>query len=246
MRNRRKLGEDGQAMVEFAITFPILLAIVTAILEFALMYNAKAMVGYAAYTGARSAAVFVPRDYEIFGFPFSRPNEVDWWKKYFKVHLAVAITLAPISPEGLDIASRIPIIGPFIGMLNEVFESLPGFLKDILDGVDRLLYAYAATLGMGCDGISISDSYGTDRWGTGQRLRSGRDGGDIVIKVNYVYHLQIPVFNRLLGWWWFPSKRHLWSWIFFGEETFWNIRGTCTIPNEAHTSRNQQSEYPWL
>ncbi|MBN2056193.1 pilus assembly protein [bacterium] len=244
MRRRRRLGEDGQAMVEFALTFPILLALVTAILEFALMYNAKAMVNYAAFNGARCAAVYVPRDYEIFGFPFSDPNEVDWWKKYFKIHLSIALSMAPISPEGLDIASHIPIIGPFIALINDVFESMPGFLRDMLNGVDRLLYAYAATAGLGCDGVSITDDLGED-YGTGQHLRSGRDGGDIVIKVNYVYHLQIPVFNRLLGWWWFPSRRHLWSWIFLGEETFWNIRGRCSIPNEPHVNHSQQSEYPW-
>ena len=79
---RRRLGQDGQAMVEFAITFPILLAVIMAILQLALMYNAKTMCNYAAFVGARSGVVFLPRhDWNpILPLPtFGNANQVNWW-----------------------------------------------------------------------------------------------------------------------------------------------------------------------
>ncbi len=241
-RRRLKLGEDGQAMTEFVITFPIILIVVCTILEFALMFNAKSMVSYAAFCGARSAAVFVPREYEVFGMPFEDPNEVGFWKKFFKVHMSASIALAPISPEGLDVASKIPIVGPFLGMINDVFESLPGTIRDILDGVDRMIYAFAATSGFGNGGISISGDVNNNETGWGHTIPPGASGGDVIVKVNYTYRFQIPIIRKLLGWHWFPARRHLWSWIWLGSETFWEINGVCAIPNEPQVSSSQQSE----
>ena len=49
--------EEGQAMVEFAIAFPLQLLIMFAIMQLALVYVAKQVVSYASYSAARAAVV---------------------------------------------------------------------------------------------------------------------------------------------------------------------------------------------
>lgn len=49
--------EDGQAMAEFAIAFPLQLLIIFAIMQLAMVYVAKQVVSYASYQAARSAVV---------------------------------------------------------------------------------------------------------------------------------------------------------------------------------------------
>ena len=50
-------GERGQALVEFTLVLPILLALVTAIVEFGIAYNHYVTLTDAARVGARAAAV---------------------------------------------------------------------------------------------------------------------------------------------------------------------------------------------
>lgn len=52
----RRGGEDGQAMVETAIAFPILLLVALALVQFALFYEAESVVTGAVQDGARVAA----------------------------------------------------------------------------------------------------------------------------------------------------------------------------------------------
>lgn len=247
MKRRRRMGEGGQAMVEFAIVFPLLLALVTTIIQFALMYNAKAMCNYAAFCCARSATVFMPRDRWIPQIPYpvdGERNEVSWWKRWMKVQMTAAIVLAPISPGALAIGQHIPIFGPFLGILWQIFQAMPQPLRGMLNGFDSFLYAFLATSGAADGGgIAIAGSLADipGSYGTGHMLPSGRNGGDVVVKVEYVCHLQIPVINRLLGWWWFPGKRHTWSWIFLGKETFWEVSGRCVMPLEPDVEGDQQA-----
>ncbi len=48
-------------MLEFALVFPILLILILGIIQLALAYNAKAIVGYAAFSAARSYIVYQDR-----------------------------------------------------------------------------------------------------------------------------------------------------------------------------------------
>jgi Flp pilus assembly protein TadG len=50
-------GEDGQAIIEFAVTLPILLLLVTGILTFGLALNNYVMLNNATDTGARALAI---------------------------------------------------------------------------------------------------------------------------------------------------------------------------------------------
>lgn len=52
-----KDGNEGQAIVEFAIAFPLQLMIMLAIMQLALLYVGKQVITYASYSAARAAMV---------------------------------------------------------------------------------------------------------------------------------------------------------------------------------------------
>jgi len=55
---RSEPGQKGQTLVEFALVFPILLLFVLAIIQLALVYSAKIILNYAAFSAARSFIVY--------------------------------------------------------------------------------------------------------------------------------------------------------------------------------------------
>lgn len=229
---QRKLGEDGQAMVEFAISFPILLILVLSIIQIAIMANTSAMVNYAAFCGARSAAVFLPR-YDtggLMGFVDEGPNEISYFKKYAKIHLAVAMAMTPVSPPFSQVGVNIPGISFFASFLNSLYSSVPsGVFGDIADGFDRFTYAYIATLGLdfGQSGILIGDDPHDLHSGTGDTVTNR---GDITVRVKYLMNLRIPVANAVLS----EFKWYLLANLLAGgREHFWILEGVCTLPNEG-------------
>ncbi|MFC1851948.1 TadE/TadG family type IV pilus assembly protein [candidate division CSSED10-310 bacterium] len=229
---KRKMGEDGQAMVEFAITFPILLLLVLSIIQIAIMANTAAMVNYAAFCGARTAAVFIPR-YDvggILGLTDDGPNEISYFKKYGKIHLAVAMALAPVSPPFSEVGLNIPGISFFAGILNGLYSSIPsGAFGDIANGFDRFTYAYIATSGVdfGQSGVLIGDEPHDLDAGTGSDLANR---GDITIRVKYLMNLRIPVANACLS----QFRQFLIANLLAGgREHFWMLEGLCTIQNEG-------------
>ncbi len=257
---KRKLGEDGQAMVEFAITFPWVVLIVLAIMQIALMYNAKAMVDYAAFCGARCATVFVPR-WEwitVFGYSFSgQAGQVDWFKKYLKIHVAVAMPLMVVSPGVTEVIQTWPGVGGIAGIIRAIIESLPGIWHTIADGVDRFVYAYAAVSvngfapWFGC-GTSISKDVNQEIWGTDHYINESQwDRGDIVVLVRYYMFLGIPFINHFIAQY-APYLR--------GEPpnpptalagnydtNFWAIESYCTMPYEGKevSAEWEPSQWTW-
>jgi hypothetical protein len=113
-----ELGEDGQAMVEFALTFPLILTMVTLIMQFALSFNGTALVRYAAYNAARSASVHMP----INGND-AYASDVQYFGRF-----AAALSMAPACPKGF----------------GGLFGGPPGGTGSIgsLDITDRLGYAW--------------------------------------------------------------------------------------------------------
>jgi TadE-like protein len=112
-----ELGEDGQAMAEFALTFPVVLTMVTLIMQFALTFNGTALVRYAAYNAVRSAAVYLPLN----GGNGNNSTVLQ------KARLAVAMTMAPVCPRGFAGGFGAPPVGGNLGLI---------------DLTDRLAYAY--------------------------------------------------------------------------------------------------------
>lgn len=229
---KRTMGDDGQAMVEFAITFPILLLLVLSIIQIAIMANTSAMVNYAAFCGARSAAVFLPQ-YSVgglMGFVDDDPNVISPFKKYAKIHLAVAMALAPVSPPFSEVGLAIPGINIFAGFLGSLYGGIPpGVFGDMADGFDRFTYAYLATLGLdfGQSGVLIGDDPHDLYSGTGDSVT---DRGDITVRVKYLMNLRIPVANAVLS----QFKWYLIANLLAGGQAhFWVLEGVCTLPNEG-------------
>jgi Flp pilus assembly protein TadG len=119
MRILRRLRNDeqGQSLLEFVISFPIVLFLVLAIMQFALMWNAKQVVNYAAFCAARSYIV-----YGIEG----------------KASLAAKIATIPVSAKasgmlpsvsGINLASLIP----------------SGVIGEVAYAADKFAYSYLAT-----------------------------------------------------------------------------------------------------
>ncbi len=73
-------SQRGQAIVEFAIAFPLQLMIMLFIMQLALIYTGRQVVTYAAYQAARSAAVAGSQD-----------------EAYFRAHRAASMICAPIT-----------------------------------------------------------------------------------------------------------------------------------------------------
>lgn len=60
---RRSAGRVGTVLMECVIVLPILLLLIFAIAQFALIWYAQIMVNYAAYNAARAALVYNPAEY---------------------------------------------------------------------------------------------------------------------------------------------------------------------------------------
>jgi Flp pilus assembly protein TadG len=60
LRKALRKEESGQAMVEFAVVFPVVFLLCLVIMQTFLLLSARQVVNYAAYCAARSAIVFLP------------------------------------------------------------------------------------------------------------------------------------------------------------------------------------------
>ncbi len=164
-----KLGEDGQALLEFALTFPILLTLVTLIMQFALVFNGTALVRYAAYNAARSAAVHLPLNGNNGGDSAVQS----------KARMAAAWSMAPVSPRAS----------------GGIFGGLPGNIGNIggLDIADRLLYAWGI-LTM-TDGVKVqrAGDFGSGSNSSGWSVRE-----PVYVTVDFYFALLIPPADRVL------------------------------------------------
>lgn len=112
-RLKRLRSETGQSMVEFIISFPLVLITVLAIVQLSLLAQTKLFVEYAAFNAARTAIV--------------QPDNPDDIKE------AAILSMTPISPRldglaGLNVAAG-------------VFDTVAGLFGDA--GTVLLRYAYA-------------------------------------------------------------------------------------------------------
>jgi hypothetical protein len=253
---RRELGEDGQAMIEFLLSFPWVFLMTLAVMQFALMYTAQNMVDYAAFCAARSATVFVGR-YEVMDLgiwsQYSTPGELDWAKKFLKIHIAAALPMTVVSPEITVVGQGWPGIGGILQIARMVIGALPGSVQSIIRQLDKFAYAYAAVSvdafapGFG-GGTSVSLNPHQDNWGFGYSIPvygGHYDRGDLYVKVRYLKYLEIPFVNELIA----QVLPRLYgrpvnpATAMAGNKdtNFWTVSGFCRMPYEGN-SRSQQDE----
>jgi hypothetical protein len=203
-------GEDGQAMVEFAIVFPVVFLLFLVIVQTALLMTARQIVHYAAFNAARSAIVG------------DEDNEVRAWR-------AAQIACIPISPKfqppdaeylkgiiedlaedilssGLNLAEEISKNPQLASGLMDIKDSLLGF--DIFKNSAYLPQDFQSWLGLAA-GLLLIDVLCGNEFGdvlfrfpaafclTEVELEYSRDNNDVEAKVWHYYALRVPIVNRI-------------------------------------------------
>jgi len=194
-------GERGLITIEFTLLIPLLLMVLTTILQIALIVQAKFVVNYAAASALRAAIVAIPREMrsEKTGRTELR-NQVNWndpdSAKLETVHRAAALALTSISPVyGADVA-RATRLAPDASLAARL-------------GKLALLFP-AAVKGQDVSGQIISRAYyAYDKQNTkveiivennGQTARGNFGDHDLVtVRVTFHYYLTVPFANRVFG-----------------------------------------------
>jgi hypothetical protein len=226
-RGRWTLGEQGQAMTETAVSFPVLLITTLIMMQLALMYQAKNVVTYAAFSAARAAVAYIGSENDS-----EEANQInmDGGDKLDKIHQAAAMACVPISPRASVVLSGLPFIGDILADAFSAFSSMMSALPagvEIDNALQRYGYSTFATevqLYQATAGGMTEVSSGVVDW--------PYPGPDVGVMVRHRYYLPIPVVNRFIGdSWSLISLPPLFSLDLPGQYTF--IRAVAVLPAEG-------------
>jgi len=238
-RKHRGIGEAGQAMTEVAVSFPTLLITTLILMQLALMYQAKNVVSYAAFSAARAAIVWIPSRAPLEpDTPESEPIHtinIDGGDKLDKIHQAAAMACVPISPKASVVLDGLPLVGDIIAEAAASFTSLfnsfglPGEYVD--NALQRYAYSTFATevrLYKATQGGFEELTAGVATWNYPD------DPADVAVRVRHRYYLPIPVVNRFIGdTWSIIDGGPFFSLDLPGRYTF--IRSVAVLPLEGRT-----------
>lgn len=222
-------AESGQAITEFVIIFPALFMTVMGICQLSLMYNAKSVTLYAAYSAARSAIVWVPQDADDGDGPgqitVSTSNE-----KYGMVQQSAALACVPISRRASHVLGSLPIIGSVImsvvNAIDSILQSLP-LAMNVFHWGDRYAYSYVLT-----NVHFIQETpQGPQQMGSyGDQLQFGPHQ-DVTVQVNHCLHLPIPLVAQIIDRFsTLPQEFMLMEWL---PGSYTNVSATCTLTVET-------------
>jgi len=164
-------------MTEFIIAFPVLLLFILAIIQLALLYNAKQVVTYAAFMAARSAAVY--------------PNQ------RFMAESAARLACVPISTPVSRILQNPTLPGTTDSQVAQAkgtdvsgsLESIPGAGGTVLQIGDKYAYSYLFTK------VRFLDDRGEEM----KVDRQLKVGEEFTVEVTHWYNLIIPLINRIIA-----------------------------------------------
>lgn len=233
------LGEAGQAMTEVAVSFPTLLITTLILMQLALMYQAKNVVSYAAFSAARAAIVWIPSraplDADSPETEGLHTINIDGGEKIDKIHQAAAMACVPISPRASIVLDGLPLVGDLIAEAAASFTSLfnsfglPGEYVD--NALQRYAYSTFATevrLYKATQGGFEELTGGLASWNYPD------DPADVAVRVRHRYYLPIPVVNRFIGdTWSIVDGGPFFSLDLPGRYTF--IRSVAVLPLEGKT-----------
>ena len=223
-KNKNRKKESGQAMVEFAIVFPVLFFFFLTIIQMGLLYTAKQIVNYAAFYAARSAIVMIPE------------KDIDTGTKREMIERAASIACIPISPRFshnarnyliykypvqltnlyLQIVRKCPellFVGfdlkelPGIDFVNHVAGlDIAGLLRKNLDLTlsFELLGRLSSKPGIGeryamSRILTMVDIIDTESKRELHSLDSYKAHKDITVNIKYHYVLRVPVVNKIFN-----------------------------------------------
>jgi hypothetical protein len=178
---RAQRAQSGTATLEFIMAMPLILLLITLVLQYMLALHTRTIVNYAAFSAARSAAVWLPRESEA--PPLGEELMGQGTEGAVRVHHAAALPCTAISPadQGLGL-----IPGGSFGLMGlPAALSALGQPRQLLKHLGALGYANAATT------VELQTEDLTSR--SHARFRC------VVATVRYTSWLMIPIASNLLG-----------------------------------------------
>jgi len=229
-RRSFSLGTRGQAMTEFAISFPIVLITTLILMQLALMYQAKNVVTYAAFSAARAAIVYIPAEMDGEG---KHSVNADGGDKFDKIQQAAAMACVPISPRASVVLDGLPFVGDIIASAFSTFSQMMSSLGIAGEYVDSALQRYAySTFATGVTLYKANESGLTEVSGTASW--DWPTESDVGVLVSHKFYLAIPLVNRFIGEdWSILSIPPFFSINLPGQYT--RIRATAVLPLEGET-----------
>jgi hypothetical protein len=173
-------------MMEFVIVLPVVLLLITGIIEFSFLSNAHQVVNYASFTAARSAIVWD-----------------DTGVAEEKARLAAAISTIPLSPKGLGISGDIVANGvriprgsgkvaihdvPALSGVEDLEGKLKKYLATVRDAAEKMPFSYLFT--------DVEITYYKDA-GMNTVTTDYEDARVLAAEVTYYYILKFPVVSTL-------------------------------------------------
>jgi hypothetical protein len=228
-RGRVVLGESGQAMTEVAVSFPVLLITTLILMQMALMYQARNVVTYAAFSAVRAAIVWIPAESDTEG---KHMLNLDGGDKLDKIQQAAAMACVPISPRAGLVLESLPFVGDIIGDAFGAFSSFMATFGLAGQYTDAALQRFAySTYATQVTIYKATESGFTEQ--TGLTEWRYPDSDDVGVLVTHKYYLPIPLVNRYIGSEWTIFEAGPFSVNLPGEYS--TIRATAFLPLEGET-----------
>lgn len=227
-RSDGKMNEDGQAMTEFILIFPIILIMTTCIMQASLAKSARMIVNYAAFCSARAAIVWIPEPAADGEEPYYTPaqggmdqedlnnlvvnDDSSANEKMGHIRKAALIALIPAGSAKHNLFEVFDIValdqyGQEIGVPSWALPDLSGFeeeLSSVYQGIlDAFGSAYQALTPSIARRILYVNAF-TDVLlvgGDGSVVPHfvAEDRDPVTIEVRFLYHLRIPIANAIIG-----------------------------------------------
>lgn len=192
LRKRRRTGQEGQAVLEFALVMPILLMIVLVMVQVSLMMGALVNLHYAAFCAARAGVVALPLQTDSEAQNQMNAIEADGWaansdEKIQRIYNAAVWALIPYSCGSKDVAEA-PDGAALEGQLSQVFgdygAAVPSWVNDYLGR--KLAYARDHTRVR----VQVPQPVGSEAF---------RPGEDIHVTVTHDLFLGVPYANAIFS-----------------------------------------------
>ena len=229
-RRRIVLGTQGQAMTEFAISFPIVLITTLILMQLALMYQAKNVVTYAAFAAARAAVVYIPSEE---GGEAKHSINLDGGEKIDKIQQAAAMACIPISPRASVVLDGLPFVGDIVSQAFSAFSQMMSAFGIAGEYVDSALQRFAFSTFATEVILYKADENGYVEQ-SGEVTWNWPTENDVGVLVRHRFYLAIPLVNRFIGEdWSILSIPPFFSLNLPGQYTF--IRATSVLPLEGET-----------
>jgi hypothetical protein len=212
-----KHRQNGQSMTEYLIILPSLLLLVLGVIQFALIYQAKASLNYATFMGARQGALNNANITSIRGgliggmTPFfMRTSNAPFLDDMSKARMIAAIEVS--NPN----TAKIEIISPTAAAFDEFSQmSKTGDISN-----DNLMFRDSSVLK---DGMSIQDA------------------NLLKIRVTYCVKLVVPFVDRVI----YALTTGIVSVKNMTQESYWassteTVPNMCSVMNGTYASARQQ------